>query len=108
MRGKATALLLLIAQLAASSAIPAADAVLDSGTAEESTHVEGPQTECTTHHDDLFCQIVRSLAVQRAGTPPTKVARRTPVPLAAHAPPRTIAGSASLAGPFGPRAPPGV
>ena len=59
------ALALLLAQLGASAALPAADALLESRGMDRSVHVETTDTECATHHDDRYCQVIRSLSGQR-------------------------------------------
>lgn len=58
-------LALLIAQLGASAALPVADAFLESRGIAESVHIETTDTECATHHDDRYCQAIRSLSGQR-------------------------------------------
>lgn len=60
-----TAVLLLAAlQLGVSGVLPVADAWLDAEPSSAPMHVESLDNEgCDAHHDHLFCQVVRSLAV---------------------------------------------
>jgi len=57
------ALFVSLLQLAAATALPAADAVLDAERVALPLHVESPHSEsCPGSHDHLFCQVVRSLS----------------------------------------------
>ena len=56
-------LCLALLQLVAFSALPTADAVLDASQLGLPLHVESEGVpECASHHDHLFCQVVRSLS----------------------------------------------
>ena len=66
--GRAAAVVFALLQLGASTAFVLADAVLDGEQAGAPVHVESQGSEeCSTHHDHLFCQVVRSLASAAPG-----------------------------------------
>ncbi|MGB1656052.1 MAG: hypothetical protein ACPHO4_01795 [Longimicrobiales bacterium] len=101
------ALALLLAQLGASAALPVADALLESRGVAESVHVENTETDCATHHDDRYCQVIRSLSGQRRAS--GVAAPSQALAAVDTAPPvrSPISGRrAGLLGPIGPRAPP--
>lgn len=62
---------LAMLQLGASTLLPAVDAVLEAEPLTAPIHVESPGNEdCASHHDHLFCQVVRSLSAEaRAASP---------------------------------------
>ena len=67
--GRSVVVLLALLQLGASTAFVVADAVLDGEQAGSPAHVESRGSEeCATHHDHLFCQVVRSLAAATRGS----------------------------------------
>jgi len=95
-------------QFATSAVIVAADAILDGQQAASTTHVESRGSEsCTTHHDHLFCQVVRSLSDATRGTASVAsgaagfLAQAAALVHVSDAPDPTI-----LSGAIGPRAPP--
>jgi hypothetical protein len=100
--------LLALVQLVATVGAPVADGALDSGT-EGVAHVESEAgAECGVHHDHLFCQNGRSVALeaqQGSGTcevlaPPRTVARLSASAADLPSP------SPRLSRPLGSRAPP--
>jgi hypothetical protein len=100
---------LLLAQFAAAVAIPAADALLEARASSESVHVESAETECATHHDELYCQTVRSLAGQVGARTPQAAAGTRAVVLVANLSASSVADPRAVPGaPVGPRAPPRV
>ena len=100
-------LALLIAQLGASAALPVADALLESRGVAESVHVENTEADCATHHDDRYCQVIRSLSGQRRGPAvPAPAYANTEVEAAPAVRPSFVAQPTGLLGPVGPRAPP--
>lgn len=103
----AASLALLIAQLGASAALPVADAILESRGMAESVHIETTDTECATHHDDRYCQAIRSLSGQRRTTQITGPAPAhnisVPSPVVR---PTLLVQRIGLLGIVGPRAPP--
>lgn len=60
----AAALALLVGQISAFAGLPIADALLETRSVAESEHIEQTEADCSTHHDDRFCQIIRSLSGQ--------------------------------------------
>lgn len=95
-------------QIGVSSAVVTADAVLDSEMAGHSTHVESEGSEeCATHHDHLFCQVVRSLTNVATTTPIVDPAARLSLVETA-TPTRTVdvIRPTLLSGALGSRAPP--
>ena len=109
-RGRRTAAVwLLLAQFGAALVIPAADAVLDARASGDSAHIESGEIECSTHHDELFCQTVRSLSMQTGAVP---VAGPAGAGIVQHVGDEARATSVDLnvipVGPVGPRAPPSV
>lgn len=101
-------LALAVLHLGAAAVLPGVDARLDGGLLNAPIHVESPGTDdCPTHHDHLFCQVVRSFsAVEGTG----RIGRLLEaMPSVAWLPPNgapVTAGPPPLAGPVGPRAPP--
>lgn len=95
-------------QFGTSAAVVAADAILDGQQAASTTHVESSGSEsCTTHHDHLFCQVVRSLSDATRGT--AVVASGASSPLVQTAAPVHASDAHDptiLSGAIGPRAPP--
>ncbi len=87
--------------------LPALDAHLEARTLDVGTHVEAPETECHTGHDDLYCQVLRSMG---HGTPAHRGVRPGIADMALVAGQRAAASHehvrALLHGAAGPRAPP--
>lgn len=106
---RSAAFWLLLAQFGAALLIPAADAVLEARSSAESVHLESGEVECSTHHDSLYCQTVRSLTVQVGAAPPASLADAEHVFLLADLGNATTADRRAIpVGPVGPRAPPSV
>lgn len=102
------ALILALLQAGVSTAVVSADAVLDGAQSGHGTHVESEGSEeCATHHDHLFCQVVRSLTNAAGATPTVDPAVRLRI-VAAMAPahPVDVLPPALLSGTVGSRAPP--
>lgn len=102
------ALILALLQLGVSTAVVSADAVLDGEMTGHSTHVESEGSkECATHHDHLFCQVVRSLTNATGATPLVDPAARLHVVAAIGAShEHQVVRPIRLSGTVGSRAPP--
>jgi hypothetical protein len=102
-------LAMALLQIGASVVFPTADAVLEAKTVGAPAHVESPGNEdCATHHDHLFCQVVRSLSSARVATP-QREATLSALPILRLEPrseASAIAYGAVLPGTAHPRAPP--
>lgn len=103
------ALLLAVFHLGATSALSAADGVLDVERFDAPMHVESEGSEdCAPHHDHAFCQVVRSTAFGAPSQASAQADLRLPASPVAH-PPAVEATTPSrglLPGTAGPRAPP--
>ena len=102
-------LILALLQLGASTAVVSADAMLDGEMVGHAIHMESEGSEeCATHHDHLFCQVVRTLTTPVGTAPasvdPTARLRITATLAAAHE--SEIARPTLLSGTVGSRAPP--
>jgi hypothetical protein len=74
------ALVLASLQLGVSTAVVALDSILDGERAGSTLHVEAQDSEaCATHHDHLFCQVVRSLSSATGASPVTHSSAATAV-----------------------------
>ncbi len=107
LRRSAAALLALV-QFGVSTAVVVADASLDGEQVGQTAHVESlGNEECATHHDHLFCQVVRSLAAATRGHgAPTLQADGAFVSLEALPAEHDVRAVATFSGASGPRAPP--
>lgn len=84
-----------------------ADALLESRGVTESVHVENSETDCAPHHDDRYCQIIRSLSGQRGAAAAAFVLRSGPeVEAELSARPSDFVPGLRSVGSIGPRAPP--
>lgn len=95
-----------LAQLSAAVLLPALDAHLEAESFHAPLHVDTQDADCAPAHDDVFCQILRSLA---HGTPTVVVETdRLDAPLVAYVstPTSFTRARSALPGGVGPRAPP--
>jgi hypothetical protein len=104
---RAAGSLLALLNLCAMSVV-ALDAVIDGELAGTSIHIESHQsTDCETHHDHIFCQVVRSLGSASVAKDRPTIDSGTPV---LDVPSEFRSGrlfrSAALPGFAGPRGPP--
>lgn len=105
-RGWST-LALLVAQLSAVGALPALDALLEAQSYDAAPHVEAPETDCASVHDDLYCQLLRSLVHARPAPARSQLRVATRPEYAAGPMPTTRAFTRiQSVGAVGPRAPP--
>jgi len=104
------AFVLALSQICVATVLPAADALLDGEVVGTRSHVESPDSECATHHDELYCQLVRTLAAQhRPGAVKLAIVDMGRVERVAPSAPRDDAPVDRLIkGSSGPRAPPAV
>jgi hypothetical protein len=102
------ALVLASLQLGVSTVVVTADSMLDGERAGSTLHVEAQDSEaCATHHDHLFCQVVRSLSAA-TGTRPVTDSHATTAVVTSVVPTHTAAAirPTLLSGSIGSRAPP--
>lgn len=99
-------LTLAVAQIFAFTLLPAFDAVLEAQSYDVTTHLDAEGTDCPADHDELVCQLIRSLANGRPA-PPTRLAVAVfPRAAMAGAPDAPVVTRAVRPGGSGPRAPP--
>lgn len=99
-------LMVTLAQLSTAALLPVVDAHLEATSFDAPLHMDAQDADCAPTHDDVFCQVLRSLA---HGTPTAGVSTiglegpfvEPSVPGASHAVVRTV-----RPGGLGSRAPP--
>ena len=104
---RAAGILLALLNLCAMSVV-ALDAVIDGDLAGMPIHIESHQsTDCETHHDHLFCQVVRSLGSASVAKVRPTIDSGTPVlDVLSEFRSGRLLRSAALPGFAGPRGPP--